>query len=126
MSTGQPSQLSEGSGERERDRLRLLVEVNNAVVSNLDLQDLLQSIAAFLRQVIPHDVTGLVVYDEKSNELRAQGVEVLGAKPTFRRGTVLPFEGTPAGLAFTSRKTVLRERIDLNAIRATSFRATVD
>ncbi|MFO0698239.1 MAG: hypothetical protein U0236_03340 [Nitrospira sp.] len=36
-------------------RERLLLEINNAVVSHLDLRELLKSIFVCLRRVIPHD-----------------------------------------------------------------------
>ena len=45
---------------RERDRMRLLLEVNNAVVSHLNLDDLFQAVSACLRKVIQHDGSALV------------------------------------------------------------------
>jgi formate hydrogenlyase transcriptional activator len=39
---------------RERDRVRLLLEVNNAVVSHLNLDDLFPAVSACLRKVIQH------------------------------------------------------------------------
>src|ERR1700726_2463510 len=40
---------------RERDRLRVLLEVNNAVVSTLDLTELFRAISASLRRVMQHE-----------------------------------------------------------------------
>ena len=56
---------------RERDRLRLLLEVNNAVVSHLDLRDLLKEISTCLKRLIPHDLAALALYDPESCQLRA-------------------------------------------------------
>jgi hypothetical protein len=39
----------------ERDRLRLLLEINNAVISQLDSRSLYQQIAASLRRVLRQD-----------------------------------------------------------------------
>ena len=39
----------------ERDRLQLLLEVNNALVSNLERHALFSTIASCLRRVLPHD-----------------------------------------------------------------------
>jgi len=47
----------------ERDRLQLLLEVNNALVSNLDRHALFSTIASCLRRVLPHDYTSVAVYD---------------------------------------------------------------
>jgi transcriptional regulator with GAF, ATPase, and Fis domain len=49
---------------RERDRLRLLLDVSSAVVSNLSLRDLLKSVSACLRQFFNHDFASVVLYDE--------------------------------------------------------------
>ena len=46
----------------ERDRMRLLLEVNNAVVSHLALEDLFPAVSACLRKVIQHDGAALVPY----------------------------------------------------------------
>src|SRR5207244_839192 len=45
----------------ERDRLRLLLEVNNALVSNLEPRALFSAIATCLRRVVTHDYTSLAV-----------------------------------------------------------------
>ena len=59
-------ELSKQELSRERDRLRLLLEVNNAVSSKLDLQELLLAVGTSLRKLIPHDLTGLAIYDGKN------------------------------------------------------------
>ncbi|HKE56720.1 MAG TPA: hypothetical protein VKB46_08465, partial [Pyrinomonadaceae bacterium] len=66
----QSPELSQQQVTRERDRLRLLLEINNAVVANLDLHDLLQAISQALGECVPHDFTGLAVYDERIGQLR--------------------------------------------------------
>ena len=48
---------------RERDRLRLLLDVNNAVISHLDLRDLLRAVSACLGQLVPHEMSSLALYD---------------------------------------------------------------
>jgi len=50
----------------ERDRLRLLLEVNNAVVSRLDLRDVFAATTASLRRVIPHLLASLYLYDPEN------------------------------------------------------------
>src|SRR5437870_6554037 len=53
----------------ERDRLRLLLEVNNALVSNLEPRALFSAISTCLRRVVAHDYTSLAVYDGQRNAL---------------------------------------------------------
>ena len=111
---------------RERDRLRLLLEVNNAVASNLDPHDLLQAISSVLRECVPHDYTGLAIYDDRIGKLRIHSVEATDKEGMLSEGAAIPMEGTTAGLAFTSRKTILRDRIDLNEFDAPVFKAMID
>lgn len=56
------------------DRAHVLLEVNNAIVSHLDLPHLLRAISACLRRLIPHDFAGLALYDPEWNQLRVHGL----------------------------------------------------
>jgi len=49
--------------EQERNRLQLLLAVNNAVVINLDPHELFGIIAKSLRRVMANDYTSLSLYD---------------------------------------------------------------
>jgi formate hydrogenlyase transcriptional activator len=51
---------------RERDRLKLLLDINNAVVSNLTLEDLLRAISDSLRRVVPHEVSSIGLLDSET------------------------------------------------------------
>jgi formate hydrogenlyase transcriptional activator len=94
-------------GSRERDRFQLMLEVNNATTSHLDLRALLHATSESLKAVIPHDAAGMALYDPASDKLR---VHVLDALPELRHaeeGFLMPLEGTPAGRAFTTRQPVV-------------------
>lgn len=96
----------------ERDRQRLLLEINNAVVSHLNLGDLLKAISACLRQVIPHDLAGISLYDPESRQLLSHALDFPKNQEFFGIGRPIPIEGTPTGRAFTSRQTVLVRHLD--------------
>jgi formate hydrogenlyase transcriptional activator len=92
----------------ERDRLRLLLEVNNAVISNLDSKKLFTAIAASLRRVLHHDFTSLALYDAKRNVMRLQALDFPQSRGFFREEMEAPLENnTPAGTCFSQRKPVL-------------------
>jgi formate hydrogenlyase transcriptional activator len=91
---------------RERERSDLLLEVNNMLVSNLNLQELLSAVSVCLRRVIPHDLAGLALYDPKANQLRLAAMDFPGEVDFFIEGEAIPLEGNPGGLAFTTRQTV--------------------
>ncbi|MGH9843856.1 MAG: sigma 54-interacting transcriptional regulator, partial [Blastocatellia bacterium] len=96
---------------RERDHLRLLLEVNNAVVSTLDLRELFEAVSASLRRVIAFDYASLALYDPESNQLRLHALGYSEGKGGMQEDLPVPLEGTPAGLAFTSRQAVLVDRL---------------
>ena len=94
------------------ERLRLLLDINNAVVTHLDLHDLLHAISETLSECVPHDFTALAIYNEESKELRAHAIESGGERGLVAEGTPLSLEGTFAGVAITRRQTILRDKID--------------
>jgi formate hydrogenlyase transcriptional activator len=94
-----------------RDRNRLLLEVGQAVVSNLTLTDLFRTVSTGLRRFINHDVASVVLRDQESGQLRVHMLD-RAPKGTLDEGMVMPIEGTPAGLCITTRKTIRRDRID--------------
>ena len=95
----------------EQDSSRLLLEINNAVVSLLDLESLLKVIFDSVRQVFRQTAAAtLSIYDPESGRLRVHLLH--SSRPeTFREGMPVELEGTPSGLAFTSRQTVLIHRL---------------
>jgi len=54
---------------KERDRLKLLLEINNYIVSKLDINDLFRSASASIRSYFHNDFTGLWLLDKQSNQL---------------------------------------------------------
>jgi formate hydrogenlyase transcriptional activator len=60
---------------RERDHSRMLLEINNTLVSNLNLRELLSAISGCVKRVMPHDVAGLALYDQQIDKLRMTALE---------------------------------------------------
>jgi formate hydrogenlyase transcriptional activator len=56
--------------QQEKDRLKLLLDVNNAVASNLDLPDLLRAISSSLRLIMQSDGAGVALLDQNTNQVR--------------------------------------------------------
>ena len=106
-------QASQQQLVQERDRLRLLLDVNNAVVSTLSLQDLLLAVSGWLRQFLTYDLASMVVIDEESGQLRVHALDAPAPGGVLTEGALLPLEGTPPGIAIATRKTVRRDRLDL-------------
>ena len=54
---------------KERDRLRLLLEINNHIVSKLDINELFRSASTSIRAYFRNDFTGFWLIDKQSNQL---------------------------------------------------------
>src|SRR5213595_140830 len=100
---------------RERDRLRLLLDVNNTLVSNLEPRALFGVIARCLRRVVAHDYTSLSVYDPQRNAFDMWALEFAG-KGLIKEHMSVPVEGSPAGTAFTAGEPARFGRADLAAL----------
>lgn len=97
---------------RERDRSQLLLEVNNSLVSNLNLRELLSAISQSISSVMPHEAAALTLYDEQLNQLRIAALDFPEHEVPCTTDSIVPFEGNPIGDAFTQRKTVLIDYAD--------------
>ena len=64
----------------ERDRLRLLLEINNHLVSKLDISDVFRSASASIRSYFGNDFTGFWVLAKGSHQLQSVVVDFPGAK----------------------------------------------
>jgi formate hydrogenlyase transcriptional activator len=94
----------------ERDRLRVLLEVNNAMVSKLDLHSLLGAISASLRRVIHHEYTSLAVFDPTTGNMRVLALDFPQGKGLMREDLTVQLEGSMGGKAFRTRQALVLDR----------------
>ena len=66
--------------ERQNKRLTLLLDLNNAVVSNLELKDLLQAMSANMRRVMECDGVGVALPDPGTGELQLYAFDFPGSE----------------------------------------------
>ena len=100
---------------RERDRLRVLLEVNNALVSTLDLRDLFHVIATSLRRVLHHEYTSLALPEPGTNRLRVRALDFSGGQGFIHEEMAVPLDKSPAGHAFSTRLSQRYDRADLES-----------
>ena len=98
---------------RDRDRLRLLLEVNNAVVSHLDLRDVFMATSRCLRQVIRQDYTSLVLYEPGSDRFRLYALDFPEGKGLIQEGRTGSVVDCPAGIAIQNKKPAVFHEKDL-------------
>ncbi|OQW35373.1 MAG: Fis family transcriptional regulator [Nitrospira sp. SG-bin1] len=99
---------SEQEIRRQYERERLMLEINNAVVSHLSLRDLLKAISLSLRRIIPHDAALLTLHEPGGDQLRLHALDLhmFGTVP-FEEGVLISSHDTPEGQAIASRQPVL-------------------
>src|SRR5262245_6108183 len=107
---------------RERDRLQLLLEINNAVVSRLDLDEVFTSVSSCLQRVIPHEHSSLLLYEPGTRRFRKH-VPHVASKDVIIGDCEVDTQSarSPAGIAITTKRAVLFAEDDLRALAAESF-----
>jgi formate hydrogenlyase transcriptional activator len=102
----------------ECDQLRLLLDVNNAMVSTLELTQLLAVIASSLRRVIRHEYTSLALYDHDHKAMRMHALDFPTSKGPLQKILAGPVETGPAGVAIRSRRPAVFNASDLKKFQA--------
>jgi len=87
---------------RERDRFRVLLEVNNVLITSRELPELFPGIVSCLERVIHHDYTSLALLDPATKTLRIYAFYFPSNQNIFKPDTIVPLENTPAGRAITT------------------------
>jgi formate hydrogenlyase transcriptional activator len=97
---------------KEGARVRTLLEVNNAIATNLNVSDLLRATSGCLHAYFRHDFAALALYDERTDSLHVHAFDRARPDTDIYEGEPVPVEGTLTGLAFATRRAVYRSPID--------------
>jgi formate hydrogenlyase transcriptional activator len=99
--------------QRERDRLRLLLDLNNTFASKLSLHDFFHALAESLREIEGWEYS-FVALPESPGDLK---VHLVGASTgELRVGTTIPIKGTIAGDVYRSGQPQFFRIADLDAV----------
>lgn len=94
--------------ERKNERLELVLDLTNRVVSNLELRDLLREVAGNVRRVMKCDVAGVALPEDEGSYFRFYALDFPDGKGFLTEDTRIPIEGSPLGAAFQSGQVELR------------------
>ena len=92
---------------QERDRLRVLLDLNNVLVTSRELPELFRGIVSTLQRVIRHDYTSLALVDPMTGLLKIYSLDFPGHQGFFKREMVVPRDSSPAGRAIAEGKTLV-------------------
>src|SRR5712671_3878202 len=87
----------------EKDRLKLLLDLNNSMVSKLELRDLLRVISASVRHVMMCDAVGVNLPDLETGELKLYALDFPGAKGFLHEGKLRPPDSLAARVFSTGQ-----------------------
>ncbi len=90
--------------KQAEDRLQLLFDVTNQVVSNLQLHDLSRAISASIRRVMQCDLVSVCLPDSEMNRLQTFVLDFPESKGFIQEEYFTPIEGSLSGLVFRTGK----------------------
>ena len=91
------------ASQRAQNRLELLLDLTNRVVSNLELRDLLREISGSIRNVMQCDGVGVTLPDPEDGALRLYALDFPGSKGIVREGLTGAEEEASATVFRTGR-----------------------
>ena len=97
------SQQSQADLQREKDRLRLLLDLTNSIASNLELRELLRTVAANARRLMQCDVGGVLLLDRETNRLQTYAQDFPEGRGFIREEFLVPMEN-PMAIVFRTGK----------------------
>ena len=98
----------------ERDRFRVLLEVNNVLISSRELPELFPGIVSCLERVIHHDYTSLALLDSATKTLRLYAFYFPANQNIFKPDTMVPLENTTSGRAIATGQPCLARGAELD------------
>jgi formate hydrogenlyase transcriptional activator len=97
---------------RATHRERAILDVNNAIISNLTEKELLQAIAEALARVVPFDRAALTLHDPATDTLRILALSGQLPPRNYPVGVALDRKDSHVGWVFENRRTLLRRNLE--------------
>ncbi|HWZ82049.1 MAG TPA: sigma 54-interacting transcriptional regulator [Terriglobales bacterium] len=97
---------------RVKDQLKLILDLNNQVVSNLEFNEFLHTTSTSVRQVMRCEAAAVMLADSEGKNLRVHALDFPESRGIFTEGGVIPVEGTMPGDAFRTGQPIVVNRLD--------------
>jgi formate hydrogenlyase transcriptional activator len=99
---------------RERDRLRVLLEINSVLVTTRELPEVFRGIVSTLKRVIHHDYASLALLDADTGLLRIHALDFPGNPDIFKPETTVSRDNSPAGRAISTGRPLIARGSELD------------
>jgi formate hydrogenlyase transcriptional activator len=90
--------------ESEQTKLKLILDLNNSVVSNLELREVLRSVSPSIRKTMRLDGVALILPDTTNEHLELYALDFPDGKGVLRQGMSSALHSSLAGQVFRSGK----------------------
>src|SRR2546425_10855775 len=108
------SQAYQSQLARQRDRLQVLLEVNNVLITSRELPEVFRGIVKTLERVIHHDYTSLALLDSQSGLLKIHALDFPGNQSLFKQEITVPRDISPSGQAIASGQPFLARGAEID------------
>ena len=95
--------------ERKRSHDAFLLEITNALVSSLNIHQLLTAISSCLRQIQKFDYASIALYDPETKMLKREALDNASLDESPEDSLISPAGDSPAAWVFNTRKPLLLE-----------------
>jgi formate hydrogenlyase transcriptional activator len=99
-----------------RDQLKLILDLNNQVVSNLDFHEFLLAASSSVRRVMRCEAAAIMLPDPERRYFRMHALDFPESRGIFTEGALIPIEGTQVGDSFKSRMPLVINRLDSDCV----------
>jgi formate hydrogenlyase transcriptional activator len=98
--------------QRAEDRLKLILDLTNQVVSNLEFSELLRTTSAHVRNVMKCDAAAIMLADADGQNLRVHALDFPDSRGIFVEEALVPVIDTMPGNAFRTGRPIVINRLD--------------
>jgi formate hydrogenlyase transcriptional activator len=106
------AKVTQDMTESKQAQESVIAELSSLLLSNVDISKLLGAFSASIRQIVPHDLATLGLYDEATGKLRVQFLAAAGSDNPGQGEVLLDPDASPAGRAFRTRQSVIMNKVD--------------
>lgn len=97
---------------RVKDQLKLILDLTNKVVTNLEFHEFLRATSASVREVMQCEAAAIMLADAEGTNLQVHALDFPESRGIFTEGALVPIEGTIPGDTFRTGKPIVVNRLD--------------
>jgi formate hydrogenlyase transcriptional activator len=107
---------------RQRDRLQVLLEINNVLVTSRELAEVFRGIVSTLERVIHHDYTSLALLDPVTGLLKIHALDFPGHPGLIKEETTVSLDASPSGRCFSDGQPLLLHGAEIDPFHSETIR----